>query len=101
MTEVRVQQEATTEEEAREATAKVKKAIKWSAFITTPVMLAIAWFFDVDTWVWILVGAIAVYELVSFPFLMRMLDNSLEARIDEIRAEQGLTPASQLPDVGV
>ncbi len=101
MNGVRVQEQAETEAEARAAIAKIKKAILWSAFVSTPAMIAVAWYAEVDTWIWVVVGAIAAYEVVSYPFVMRMLDRSLEARIDEIRKEQGLTPAGELPDVGV
>ena len=91
----------TTEAEMLEAGRLIKRAMAIATFVFTPIMLLFAWYFNVSTIAWIVVGALTLYEIVSFPLLVRMIDRNIAKNVAELREEQGLTPAHQLPDVGV
>ncbi|MFT4049852.1 MAG: hypothetical protein QM648_08440 [Solirubrobacterales bacterium] len=90
-----------SEEEIREGVDRIKSAIRFSVLISTPLLILIAWLADLSSLAWLVVGVIVAYEIISYPFIMRMLDRGQARQIEELRAKQGLTPASQLPDVGV
>ncbi|MGH2960488.1 MAG: hypothetical protein ACRDKE_12840 [Solirubrobacterales bacterium] len=89
-----------TEEEARESNAKLKRLVRLSPLFYTPVFALILWIVDVPYFVPLVVAFVA-FELISYPFVARALDRSTEERIAQIRAEQGLTPTEDLPDVGI
>jgi hypothetical protein len=90
-----------TEAEITQSFAAIKRSIRIATFGITPLTILMAWYFEVGTLGWVIVGIISVYEFAGYPFMMRYLDRNEDARLAELREAQGLTPASQLPDVGV
>lgn len=89
-----------TEEEAREANARLKKLLRCSPLVYTPIIGVFLWLLDVPYW-GALVVVVFISELVSYPFIARSLDRNMETQIAAIRERDGITPAENLPDVGI
>lgn len=90
-----------SEAEIREEREKFKRAFRISVLVTTLILVLTAVLVDLGSTGRIIVGAIVVYEIISYPFMIRMMDRHTEQVIADQRDEQGLTPAEDLPDVGV
>ena len=79
-----------TEEEAREANVKLKKLLRWSPLLYTPIVGLFLWLIDAPYW-YALVGAFLLFELATYPFVARSLDRNLEIQIAAIRERDELT----------
>jgi hypothetical protein len=89
-----------TEAEIREAGARVKRMIRYSVFFYIPLIVAFFYWLQPPLWGLWIAGAIAI-EFVSYPFLIRGMDRATEQSVAELREAQGMTPADDLPDVGI
>jgi membrane protein YdbS with pleckstrin-like domain len=89
-----------TEEQIRQDSKTLKLVIGGYGLLGTLAFIAVAWYVELSNWV-IWSGAMVLFEIVSFVFVLRALNNGRDQNLAELREEQGLTPASQLPDVGI
>lgn len=78
-----------TEEEALESNAKLKRLLRLSPLFYTPMVALVLWLVDAPYLIALVIGFVA-FELITYPIVARALDKSTQARIAEIREEQGL-----------
>lgn len=83
-----------TEQELREGNEKIKKALRYSAILYTPIIATLLWYLDLPMW-WLIAGAFVVGEFVSYPLLVKMVDRNTEEQIARLRAENA--GSSQFP----
>jgi ABC-type bacteriocin/lantibiotic exporter with double-glycine peptidase domain len=92
--------QATTEEDLRNSTRLLKRLIVVFALIVMALVYSLLVQIKAPYLV-ALFAAFLVLEACASLYVIRMVGRNTDSAIDELRKRHGLTPASQLPDVGI
>lgn len=79
---------APTEQELLDGNVRIKKALRYSALLYTPIIVALLWYLVEDWWWWLIAVAFVIGEFVSYPLLVKVVDRNTEEQIAALRDER-------------
>lgn len=80
-----------TEQELLDGNVRIKKALRYSAILYTPIIVGLLWYLDVPMW-WLIAGAFVIGEFVSYPLLVKMVDRNTEQQSALLRSQDAEPP---------